>query len=171
MTARYNNYGLTRQEFKKLCDFCQDKDFKLQDMLLESAKESNKEIAEIIFESIVGNLSYERLSGRYYIPYDKGSFYGYRRMCLAIFKTKMDGIEINTKILSDSLNVKEWRRMTTPTEKQIEYARYLSQRMCQDLPKDFTRQAYSDFISKWQPAVMAEDAEMNEPDAWQMQYM
>ena len=61
--------------------------------------------------------------------------------------------------------------MTAPTEKQIEYARYLAQRMCQDLPKDFTKKAYSDFISKWKPAVMAEDAEMNEPDAWQMQYM
>ena len=61
--------------------------------------------------------------------------------------------------------------MTTPTEKQIEYARYLAQRMCKDLPKDFTRQAYSDFISKWKPVVMAEDVEMNEPDAWQMQYM
>ena len=43
--------------------------------------------------------------------------------------------------------------------------------MCQDLQKDFTRQAYSDFISKWKPAVMAEDAEMNEPNSWQMQYM
>ena len=48
--------------------------------------------------------------------------------------------------------------MTAPTEKQIEYARYLAQRMSQDLPKDFTKQAYSDFISKWKPAVMAEDA-------------
>lgn len=91
MSARYDNYGLTRQEFKDLCDFCQDKDFKLQDLLLESAKESNKEIAEIIFESIICNLSYERLSGRYYIPYDKGSFYGYRRMCLAIFNKKIKG--------------------------------------------------------------------------------
>ena len=61
--------------------------------------------------------------------------------------------------------------MTAPTEKQIEYARYLAQRMSQDLPKDFTKQAYSDFISKWKPAVMAEDAEMNESDARQMQYM
>ena len=61
--------------------------------------------------------------------------------------------------------------MTVPTEKQIEYARYLAQRMGQDLPKDFTKQAYSDFISKWKPAVMAEDVEMNEPNAWQMQYM
>ena len=61
--------------------------------------------------------------------------------------------------------------MITPTEKQIEYARYLSQRMCQDLPKDFTKQAYSDFISNLKPSVMAEDVEMNEPNAWQMQYI
>jgi hypothetical protein len=61
--------------------------------------------------------------------------------------------------------------MKAPTEKQIEYARYLAQRMCQDLPKDFTKQAYSDFISNLKPAVMAEDVEMNEPNAWQIQYM
>ena len=59
----------------------------------------------------------------------------------------------------------------TPTKRQIEYAEYLAQRMCQDLPKEYTKQAYSDFISKWKPAVMEEDAEMNEPDEWQMQYM
>ena len=59
----------------------------------------------------------------------------------------------------------------TPTDKQIKYAKYLAQRMCQDLPTEFTKQAYSDFISKWKPAVTAEDIGMNEPDAWQMQYM
>ena len=59
----------------------------------------------------------------------------------------------------------------TPTEKQIKYAQYLAKRMCQDLPKEYTKQAYSDFIAKWKPVVMAEDAGMNEPDAWQMQYM
>ena len=58
-----------------------------------------------------------------------------------------------------------------PTEKQIEYAKYLAQRMCQELPEEFTKQAYSDFISKWKPAVIAEDAGMNESNAWQMQYM
>lgn len=58
-----------------------------------------------------------------------------------------------------------------PTEKQIKYAEYLAQRMRQDLPKEYTKQAYSDFISKWKPAVIAEDKAMNEPDAWQMQYM
>lgn len=58
-----------------------------------------------------------------------------------------------------------------PTEKQIKYAQYLAQRMCQNLPTEFTKQAYSDFIAKWKPAVMTEDVRMNEPEAWQMQYM
>ena len=58
-----------------------------------------------------------------------------------------------------------------PTKKQIEYAQYLAQRMCQDLPKEYTKQAYSDFISKWKPAVLEEDKAMNEPDVWQIQYI
>lgn len=58
-----------------------------------------------------------------------------------------------------------------PTEKQIEYAKYLAQRMCQELPKEFTKQAYSEFISKWKSAVQHEDRGMNESNAWQMQYM
>ena len=58
-----------------------------------------------------------------------------------------------------------------PTEKQVEYAKYLAQRMGVELPKENTKQAYSDFISKWKPVVKHEDDEMNEPDAWQMQYM
>ena len=58
-----------------------------------------------------------------------------------------------------------------PTEKQVEYAKYLAQRMCVELPKENTKQAYSDFISKWKLAVKHEDDAMNEPNAWQMQYM
>lgn len=58
-----------------------------------------------------------------------------------------------------------------PTEKQIKYAKYLAQRMCVELPKENTKQAYSDFISKWKPAVLEEDKAMNEPTKWQMQYM
>lgn len=57
------------------------------------------------------------------------------------------------------------------TEKQIEYAKYLAKRMCVDLPEELTKHAYSEFISKWKPIVKHEDDGMNEPDAWQMQYM
>ena len=58
-----------------------------------------------------------------------------------------------------------------PTEKQVEYAKYLAQRMGVELPKENTKQAYSDFISKWKPVIKHEDDAMNEPNAWQMQYM
>lgn len=57
------------------------------------------------------------------------------------------------------------------SEKQIKYATYLAKRMNVELPKENTKEAYSKFISKWEPAVQEEDAGMNEPDAWQWQYM
>lgn len=57
-----------------------------------------------------------------------------------------------------------------PTQKQIEYAIYLAKRMCQELPEEYTKSAYSEFISKWKPIVKEEDAEMNMPSAWQWQY-
>lgn len=60
--------------------------------------------------------------------------------------------------------------MKEPTEKQIKYAEYLSKRVCEELPKEYTKKAYSDFISKWKPVVKHEDDVMNEPDEWQMQY-
>ena len=57
-----------------------------------------------------------------------------------------------------------------PTEKQIEFATYLAGRMCQKLPTEFTKEAYSLFISKWKPLVAQEDKAMNEPNEWQWQY-
>jgi len=57
-----------------------------------------------------------------------------------------------------------------PTQKQEEYAKYLAKRVCEDLPKEYTKTAYSDFISRWKPVVKAEDDAMNEPSAWQLQY-
>ena len=57
------------------------------------------------------------------------------------------------------------------TQAQIKYAEYLAQRMCVEVPKEKTKQAYSDFIAKLKPIVKHEDARMNEPNSWQMQYM
>ena len=52
--------------------------------------------------------------------------------------------------------------MERPTEKQIQYAKYLSERMCEKLPSDFTKEAYSTFISQLKPIVDREDKGMNE---------
>ena len=59
-----------------------------------------------------------------------------------------------------------------PTQKQVAYAKYLAERMREDLPKEYTKTAYSDFISRWAPVVKAEDDGMNAPStAWQLQYI
>lgn len=57
-----------------------------------------------------------------------------------------------------------------PTEKQISYAAYLAKRMCVELPKQFTKSAYSDFISHWKPLVKQEDDAMNEPSSYRSAY-
>lgn len=57
------------------------------------------------------------------------------------------------------------------TDRQIKFATYLAKRMCVDLPKECTKESYSDFISKWKPIVEHEDRGMNEPDGWQINYM
>lgn len=58
-----------------------------------------------------------------------------------------------------------------PTDKQIKYAGYLAHRMCVPLPSEFTKAAYSEFISKMKPIVKAEDDAMNEPGPWGMAYL
>ena len=58
-----------------------------------------------------------------------------------------------------------------PTQKQEEYAKYLAKRMCVELPKEYTKQAYSDFISYWKPIVQHEDDGMNQPSKWQLNYL
>ena len=61
-------------------------------------------------------------------------------------------------------------RQPMPTQKQIEYAEYLAKRMCESLPKEFSKEAYSKFIEKWKPIVKREDDAMNEPNEWQLRY-
>lgn len=60
--------------------------------------------------------------------------------------------------------------LVKPTEKQVAYATYLAQRMCVELPKQATKEAYSAFIDKWKPAVAEEDKAMNESSDWQLRY-
>lgn len=74
-------------------------------------------------------------------------------------------------IIAVGENGRTVNRMAEPTEKQVAYAKYLAQRMCQELPEEYTKKAYSDFIGKWKLIVKHEDDGMNEPNSWQMQYM
>lgn len=98
--------------------------------------------------------------------YDTGEAYGfgYGNGCYNF--CPMCGADMRRKAWTKKVAI-----MTEPTEKQVMYAKYLAQRMYQELPKEYTKKAYSDFIEKWKPIVKHEDDGMNEPNAWQAQYM
>lgn len=98
--------------------------------------------------------------------YDTGEAYsfGYGNGCYNF--CPMCGADMRRKAWTEKIAT-----MTEPTEKQVMYAKYLAQRMCQELPKEYTKKAYSDFIEKWKPIVKHEDDGMNEPNAWRTQYI
>lgn len=85
----YSDYGFEPCEEKRLLQYCQSYDFDKKQWLLQAALASNADLANDIYYSIVGNLSYDRLNTVKYIPASKTDFYGYRRKCLALFRDFM----------------------------------------------------------------------------------
>ncbi len=82
----YSHYGFRDGEARELKKWCKSPDFKQNELLMKSAKESNEVISNSIYLSIVKGLSYERIDGMDYIYIGKGDFYGYQRKALAIFR-------------------------------------------------------------------------------------
>lgn len=82
----YADYGFCEGEEKKLKQWCKGPDFTEEFLLLESAKIANKDIFNDIYFSIVRGVSYESMDRKVYQGIDKGSFYGYQRKTLAIFR-------------------------------------------------------------------------------------
>ena len=82
----FSDYGFAPGESDKLKAWCQKPDFSEEFLLLESAKMANKDIFNDIYFSIVRGVSYEKMDSKVYQNIDKGSFYGYQRKTLAIFR-------------------------------------------------------------------------------------
>ena len=82
----FADYGFSQGEETKLKEWCRKPDFSEEFLLLESAKMANKDIFNDIYFSIVRGVSYEKMDSKVYQNIDKGSFYGYQRKTLAIFR-------------------------------------------------------------------------------------
>ena len=82
----FADYGFVPGELDKLKAWCQKSDFSEEFLLLESAKMANASIFNDIYFSIVRGVSYEKMDFKAYQNIDKGSFYGYQRKTLAIFR-------------------------------------------------------------------------------------
>lgn len=93
MSIRDKKFGLTTKDLKELTRLCRSEDFEQNELLLQCCVDADTYkigIALDLYNSILG-LSYERASGKKYIPLNKNDFYGYRRYALSIFKEKTNG--------------------------------------------------------------------------------
>lgn len=82
----YQDYGIDKDEEKRLKKYCRSPDFMEHDTLLQASISSNPAIASDIYYSLVKGVSFERINNIEYIPIPKVDFYGYQRNCLAIFR-------------------------------------------------------------------------------------
>lgn len=82
----FADYGFSPGEETKLKEWCRKPDFSEEFLLLESARMANASIFNDIYFSIVRGVSYEKLDFKVFQNIDKGSFYGYQRKTLAIFR-------------------------------------------------------------------------------------
>ena len=70
-------------------------------------------------------------------------------------------LNTNTNTSTNTYSTKI-RNQNEPTEKQVKYAKHLSEKAGHPLPQEYTKKAYSDFISKWKPIVATNNNTMKD---------
>lgn len=81
----YSDYGFRDGEAKQLQKYCRRPDFAESFLLKEACQDSNENIADDLYCSIVHGISYNKLTRKKYIPLPEVDFYGYRRKALFLF--------------------------------------------------------------------------------------
>lgn len=85
----YKDYGITPEEVRRIKEYCQNATMEDRITLLQCAISSAPGIEIEIYESLVGNVGYDRLSKLRNIPLKKDDFYGYQRKTLDEYKRLM----------------------------------------------------------------------------------
>ena len=83
---KYDDYGFSVGEERRLKAFCQEPGFPEGFLLLESAVKANANISNDLYYSITSGVSYDKLANIKYILISRPDFYGYQRKTLAILK-------------------------------------------------------------------------------------
>lgn len=83
--VKYSDYGFSVEEVKRLKAFINSDDFCYQSLLHKIADEVNHDLCNELYDSLIYGESYEKLSGKEYIPINKTDFYSYQRLCLIEF--------------------------------------------------------------------------------------
>ena len=92
MRTRYKNYsdyGITDDESKRIKEYCQNASVEDKLTLFQFAISSAPGLEVEIYESLVGNIGYDKLSKRKNIPIKRDDFYGYQRKTLDEYRRLM----------------------------------------------------------------------------------
>lgn len=88
------DYGISPEEEQKLLGYCRKASTSagadVSNKLFSITQEVNACISSELYISLVWGLSYDKISMFRDVQYSKVDFYGYRRMCLAELKKKME---------------------------------------------------------------------------------
>lgn len=85
----YSNYGITEDEAKRIKEYCQTASVEDKLTLLQCAISSAPGLEVEIYESLVSNIGYDKLSKRKNIPIKRDDFYGYQRKTLDEYRRLM----------------------------------------------------------------------------------
>ena len=80
------DYGITREEGKKIEEYCKHADGYDQQLILQAAQEVYPEIAPYLFLNLTTGLGYDRMGN---IPMQRKDFQGYRRKTIETYNRYM----------------------------------------------------------------------------------
>jgi hypothetical protein len=85
----YSDYGITDDEAKRIKEYCQTASVEDKLTLFQCAISSAPGLEVEIYESLVSNIGYDKLSKRKNIPIKRDDFYGYQRKTLDEYRRLM----------------------------------------------------------------------------------
>jgi len=77
----------TKRRIKPIRDEMKNKRLRDKELLMICIKNVCKMecLHQSLYDSLTEGLSYEKLSGRYYVPINRNSFYDYQKKCLEMY--------------------------------------------------------------------------------------
>ena len=92
MTARdtyLKDYGISREEAKKIEEYCRKATGYEQDLILQAAQSVYPEIAQFLFVNLTTGIGYDNISKICHIPMQRKDFQGYRRKTIETYSRLM----------------------------------------------------------------------------------
>lgn len=87
--VRYEDYGFSEDEDKRLGEFCKNLEMRDKILLLQCAAEVYPNIIDELYCCIVIGMSYDKMNKKKFVALDRKDFYAYRKKTLAVFRAAL----------------------------------------------------------------------------------